>query len=541
MLPAALILLVSGVAILAVLSTAGRAIDKVAIESAIHTARSVVAAQERSIGKFAKDYTWWDAAFQKLVIERHSAFADDNIGTYAYETLEMSTAFVLDGRNNTLHAFIEGKAVQADPLRLFVGGLEGMIERARAAPADEPIAITGRLRLGDRVHVVGVSVFVPERIGNRKPETGLRSLLILSRAFDDVLLAQLSTDYRLSDLHAASPGATMPATHVVLESPDGTAVGALAWSPDLPGERLLREATIGVVAAFLAMAVLLWILLRRAQRLQIRIENDARTLQERNAALVESESTLRETKDSLERTGRSKSEFLANLSHELRTPLNAIVGFSEIVEGEAYGELGNPRYREYAGHIHRSARHMLDLVNDTLDLSRAEVGHLDLVEADVCIKQTVEICARMLTRLAEQAGITVTQAVEPALPRLHGDERRIRQMVLNLLSNAIKFTPTDGRVEVSARRMEDGGIAITVADSGIGIAEDDVEKALTPFMRLENGRTHMHDGAGIGLSLTRFLVELHGGRLTIDSQVDAGTRVSLHFPPTRTIAGRSVA
>ena len=312
MLPAALILLVSGVAILAVLSTAGRAIDKVAIESAVHTAQSVVTALERSVGKFAKDYTWWDMAFQKLVVERNPAFADGNIGTYAHETLEMSTAFVLDGRNNTLHAFIEGKAVQAKPLRLFAGGLDAMIERARGAPADEPTAITGRLRLGDRVHVVGVSVFVPERTGNRKPETGPRALLIYSRALDDALLAQLSKDYRLVDLHAAPSDAAMPATHIALKAPDGTVVGALAWSPDLPGERLLREATLGVVAAFLAMAVLLWILLRRAQRLQVRIENDARMLRERNDALVERELALRETKESLERTSRSKSEFLAN-------------------------------------------------------------------------------------------------------------------------------------------------------------------------------------------------------------------------------------
>ena len=541
MLPAALILLVSGVAILAVLSTAGSAIDKVAIESAVHTARSVVSAQERGVGKFAKDYTWWDIAFQKLVMERSPAFADDNIGTYAHETLEMSTAFVLDGRNNTLHAFIEGKAVQADPLRLFVGGLEGMIERARAAPIDEPIAITGRLRLGDRVHVVGVSVFAPERAGNRRPEAGPRSLLIFSRALDDTLLEWLSKDYRLSDLRAAPTDAALPETHIALEAPDGTIVGALAWTPDLPGERLLREATMGVVAAFLAMAALLWILLRRAQRLQIRIENDARMLHERNAALMERETALREAKETLERASRSKSEFLANLSHELRTPINAIVGFSEIFEAEAYGQIGDARYREYSGYIHRSARHMLDLVNDTLDMSRAEVGRLDLVESDVGVGQTIETCVRMLTRLAEQAGITVTQAVEPALPQLHGDERRIRQMVLNLLSNAIKFTPSGGRVEVAARRMDDGGIVIAVADSGIGIAKDDVEKALTPFTRLESRRAHMHDGAGIGLSLTRFLVELHGGRLAIESQVGAGTRVSLYFPATRTAAGRSAA
>ena len=149
MLPAALILLVSAAAILAVLSAAGRAIDKVAIESAVHTVRSVLAAQERNVGRFAKDYTWWDAAFQNLVLERNPAFADDNISLYAHEALEMSTSFVLDGRNTPLHAFIEGKAVRADPLRLFVGGLDGMIEQARSAPADESAAVTGALRLGD--------------------------------------------------------------------------------------------------------------------------------------------------------------------------------------------------------------------------------------------------------------------------------------------------------------------------------------------------------------------------------------------------------
>jgi signal transduction histidine kinase len=250
--------------------------------------------------------------------------------------------------------------------------------------------------------------------------------------------------------------------------------------------------------------------------------------------LQRSENALRTAKETVERTSRGKSEFLANLSHELRTPLNAIVGFAEIFESEAYGPLGNARYRDYSGHIHRSARHMLDLVNDTLDLSRAEVGRLDLIESEISVGQTIETCARMLSRQAEQAGIAISQSVEPALPRLRSDERRVRQIFLNLLSNAIKFTPSGGRVEVGARRHADGGMVVTVADSGIGIAEGDVEKALTPFTRLESGRLHHYEGAGIGLSLTRFLVELHGGQLTIDSEVGLGTRVSLHFPPSRT-------
>jgi two-component system cell cycle sensor histidine kinase PleC len=252
-----------------------------------------------------------------------------------------------------------------------------------------------------------------------------------------------------------------------------------------------------------------------------------------NLGLSESLSVARHD---LEVLASEKWSTLAHLSHELRTPLNAILGFSEVMRDQLYGALGHPRYREYAGHMHSSGRHLLDLVNDILDLSSSQGGALALSEHDIDVGETVETCHDLVLLRAERRQIGLVRNVAQGLPHLRADETKLRQILLNLLSNAIKFTPPGGTVSLAASSAADGGILIEVSDTGAGMSAEDLPRAMLPFVRLANPMTSESEGTGLGLPLSKRLAELHGATLTITSAIGVGTVCSLRFPAWRSIA-----
>ncbi len=231
---------------------------------------------------------------------------------------------------------------------------------------------------------------------------------------------------------------------------------------------------------------------------------------------------------------RSKSQFLANMSHELRTPLNAIIGFAEIIRGELYGPVGVARYVDYAGDIHASGQHLLSIINDILDMAKIEAGRMELREGWLRPADAVASAIRIVAEQARLGSIRLMVEMDPATPRLLADERALRQMLLNLLSNAIKFTPAGGRVSVGVHLHRSGAIQFTVADTGIGMSADEVELALHPFGQVDSELSRRHDGTGLGLTLVKSLIELHGGTLDIESIRGRGTVVMLSFPRHRT-------
>ena len=234
-------------------------------------------------------------------------------------------------------------------------------------------------------------------------------------------------------------------------------------------------------------------------------------------------------KEQAEASNRAKSNFLANMSHELRTPLNAVIGFSEILATELLGRLGSPKYVEYAQDIQRSGRHLLDLINDILDMSRIEAGRYELSRESVNPHQLIAEVTRLVSVNAAQTGVWLVDGAQSDLPAVQIDRRAVRQVLLNLLSNAIKFTPKGGTVTISADAT-DAALTITVADSGIGIAKTDLSRLAKPFEQVDNVMTRRQEGSGLGLAISKALAELHGGRLLIESELGVGTRVSVSLP-----------
>jgi signal transduction histidine kinase len=237
-------------------------------------------------------------------------------------------------------------------------------------------------------------------------------------------------------------------------------------------------------------------------------------------------------KEAAEAASQAKSEFLANMSHELRTPLNAIIGFSGMMSDRMFGPL-NDKYAEYADIIGTSGRHLLAIITDILDLAKADADKLLLAEEEVDLAEVVKLSSQIVHEMAQRAQIQFDSEIEEPLPAVMGDPAKLTQIVVNLLSNAVKFTPPGGNVRLKVEHNGRRGITLRVEDSGIGMSPEQIPIALEPFGQIESSFTRKHDGVGLGLPLAKRLVELHGGRIALDSAPGKGTVASVHLPEER--------
>lgn len=235
-----------------------------------------------------------------------------------------------------------------------------------------------------------------------------------------------------------------------------------------------------------------------------------------------------------ENQNQEKSMFLANVSHELRTPLNAIIGFSEIIKDEMMGPLGHPQYKEYIHDINTSGVHLLSLINDILDYSKAEARKLEVETVDVDVTKIAHSCMRLVEPRAKEAKVNLVENVPDHHVILNADPKRMKQIMLNLLSNAIKFTPETGQVTLSVREdLLEETVQFTVSDTGIGIAAKDISKAMSPFGQIDSSLSRRYEGTGLGLPLTKKLTDIMGGHFDIKSEVGVGTTITLTFPLKR--------
>ena len=248
----------------------------------------------------------------------------------------------------------------------------------------------------------------------------------------------------------------------------------------------------------------------------------------------EFEQKLKQAKIESDLANRAKSEFLANMSHELRTPLNSIIGFSEIIKDEVLGPLQNKQYWDYANDIHKSGRNLLTIINEILDVSRIETGERQLNEINVNLNKVIDSCFDFAKkRMEESSELTITNLSQGKLPNVIGEELAIKQIFINILSNAIKFTPSGGRITLSHELSQTGELRVSITDTGIGLDEHEIDKALSPFGQVDTALNRSDSGAGLGLNLVNSLIKLHGGKLELFSQKGIGTTVTVMIPPNR--------
>jgi len=306
-----------------------------------------------------------------------------------------------------------------------------------------------------------------------------------------------------------------------------------------------RNLVIGVAAAAIVLGLLLgfvlsWSLIGPLQRIDSRLAAIASgdfsghvdvTNRDELGALGTNvnrmNDELRRLYKELETTSQHKSEFLANMSHELRTPLNAIIGFSQVLRERMFGEV-NAKQEDYLDDILSSGNHLLSLINDVLDLSKVEAGQVELEVAPFSLRDALERGVVMVRERATKDGVLVALAADPDVDVVEGDERRIKQVIFNLLSNAVKFTPTGGAVDVSAAQVN-GEVRVSVADTGPGLAPEDHERIFDEFQQTEAG-VELREGTGLGLALSKRLVELHGGRIWVDSELGKGSTFVFTLP-----------
>ncbi len=331
---------------------------------------------------------------------------------------------------------------------------------------------------------------------------------------------------------AAMQAANVPASMIASTLPITVVISAVfIWKAVVTGPGFNHLYVLaGMSTTVEAFFILLGYRLYRANLAQIsaRSEKDSLIVELEQANAISDESRRK-----AEEANMAKSRFLATMSHELRTPLNAILGFSEVIQNELLGPMENPTYKGYATDINDSGRHLLNLINEILDLSRIEAGRYTLNEEAVTLPYIVEDCASMMTLRARNKGITFVEHYEDGLPKIWGDERAIRQITLNIMSNAVKFTPSGGTVTIKVGWTAGGGQYVSIKDTGPGIAEEEIPIVLSAFGQGSIAIKSAEQGTGLGLNIVQALVVMHGGTFDLKSKLREGTEVTFTIPQSR--------
>jgi signal transduction histidine kinase len=418
-------------------------------------------------------------------------------------------------RNSAVRDSIRSFPVLSSELSAMAGNPAGELQRA--LDGFEIAVLRYHIEASEsRVANIGWSVARLQRLAAAAPPATAAKIAALLRHGEIIVAHRAEADWTLKELLTVSGVKLL----------DG-----VLDSYRLREHVLREESNAYRLAMFItALALVGYIVVTLVSLMRVR-----RDLQQANAELERRIADISRAKEEAELANRSKSEFLAMMSHELRTPLNAVIGFSDLMRMEAFGPVGSTRYRGYAGDIHDSARHLLSLINDILDLSKIERGSLKPDEEELDVRTAVHAVETLVKDRAQRGKVALAFDCPEALPPLRVDPRQFKQMLANLLSNAIKFTDPGGKVSVAVVCDPAKGYLFAVEDTGIGMAMEDIPKALAPFVQVDRSLARKHEGTGLGLPLTKRMIELHGGRLELKSALGLGTTATLVFPKSRIV------
>ena len=510
-------------------------IDRTVISGSQRLADSALRTMQREIALWAKDYAFWGATVENLLVSPDPAWAEANVGQYVFNTFGTTATVAIDARDEVIY-FASDRRRPSPPdgfARMVVEAVAPLIEQARAAPLAEPVGHSGIVAVGDLVLLAGAAAITPERKSPQDLRPHPRPVLIFVRQLDMAAFDRLSERFDLPDFRLLRDPRLASMHACPVADVRGNVIGFVDWTPDRPGDAIMNRLMWPLAAIGLALAAIGGLTLRRVVKANRDLHAQAHALHAANEQLSENTARVRSALQRAEHATRAKSGFLAGISHELRTPLTAIIGFSQILKLQHRPGRERSREQEYAEIIHDSSQHLLNLVNDILDLSKIESGGYELEESWIDVGREARTVRSLLAHEAERRGVEVGIDVPDGLPALYGDPKSLRQIVINLVSNALKFTQRGGWARLAVRIDSDGGLVVEVADNGTGIEPEEQGEIWEAFKRARNPGLAKAEGSGLGLHLVKVLAELHGAEVGLESAPGDGTRVWVAFGPER--------
>lgn len=494
-----------------------------------------------SLAIYASDYTYWNEATEKVVAEPDLDWIRDNITGWSVEGLGLSGAAIYGENNRVIEGSGRWVGEGDEESTALTGSLRALIDdaRKRASPEGNPEDTAwGFIADSAGIHLAAASAFVWELDESEEEidvpmDNETPVVLVFFQTLDKGYLEAIGEQFILSKLRLRRPGNRLDNGSRYLHASNGQVLGILTWHFDLPGDQMLDEMLLPFAIGLAVLGLIFWFLLSRAARAAWIVTDYQHSLERQTEALIVA-------KNEANAANREKSRFLATMSHELRTPLNAIIGFSDIMRQDTFKSMPVERFQNYAQDIHQSGHYLLALINDVLDMSKIEAQRFELFEDILSLDDIVQDSVKLIAGSAGNKSLTLDCPETKAV--LYADPKAMTQIFVNLLTNAVKFTPEGGTIRVTADMSRTESVDISVSDTGVGMSEEELKKAMTAFGQTKASRESNMQGTGLGLNITRSLIELHGGKLVVESEPGKGTDVILRLPRSRLveIAGRKV-
>ncbi|GMV62156.1 MAG: hypothetical protein AMXMBFR74_13250 [Parvibaculum sp.] len=534
--PLVAVLAIFCLAMLSLLFAGSLELDRFARDQARSLAETAISKAVADVAFITRDYGFWDAAVANLTESFDADWANDNVGEYASDALSMSRTLVLGPTNDTVYTMKDG-TVSSDPSFFSPPpALLRLAALARATSWDDPQAASSFVSIDGEAFIASASVITPEKPKPQIVGSFTRCVLIFLRALDEESVADLGASYLLPDLRLQTGKAGDGYDSLPLLDDRDQAVVHLAWRTPVPGQSFLKQTAPWMAAIFLVLAGLIVMALKRAYAQAAVVEqlNDELLLRSRD--LEHSQDNLVKALEIAVEANKAKADFLAVMSHELRTPLNAVIGFSDLIRNQAFGPVGHRKYAEYGNDIFTSGQHLLSLISDILDITRANAGTLTLDLRPVDLANLADKSLTLMTPQAVRQRISVDVVDRCGPSIVLGDEVRLTQILTNLINNAIKSSPEGGSIRIKISPVKHGEISLRVIDKGCGIPKKELVSVTEPFRQAGTYQTRFNpyssenSGTGLGLAIVKRLTEAHGGRLRIASKVGLGTVVEVILP-----------